>query len=120
MLATCSTYFRGLFVGRNVAGGGLSGSGCMAHPIVFIPDLSSDVMEHLLAFMYHGETTVTPEVLLPLIDAAKLLGIQGLMDPGNIRQLLEHNFEVAEGGEERGDHSKLGTQEEQEKQVGSA
>ena len=120
MLATCSTYFRGLFVGRNVAGAGLSGSGCMAHPIVFIPDLSSDVMEHLLAFMYHGETTVTPEVLLPLIDAAKLLGIQGLMDPGNIRQLLEHNFEVAEGGEERGDHSKLGTQEEQEEQVGSA
>ena len=111
MLATCSTYFRSLFVGRNVAGAGISGSGCMAHPIVFIPDLASDVMEHLLAFMYQGETTVTPEVLLPLIDAAKLLGIQGLMDPGNIRQLLEHNFEVDEG-EVKVDHGKLSRQEE--------
>ena len=112
VLATCSTYFRSLFVGRNVAGAGISGSGCMAHPIVFIPDLASEVMEHLLAFMYQGETTVTPEVLLPLIDAAKLLGIQGLMDPGNIRQLLEHSFEVDEGREERVDHGKLSRQEE--------
>ena len=114
VLATCSTYFRTLFVGRNVAGAGLSGSGCMAHPIVFIPDLAADVMEHLLSFMYQGETTVTPEVLLPLIDAAKLLGIQGLMDPGNIRQLLEHNFDVEEGREERVEHSQLGRQEEEQ------
>ena len=88
MLATCSTYFRQLFVGRSLAG---AGSGCSGHPIVFIPDLSDVVMEHLLAFMYRGETTVQPQVLLPLIDAAKLLGIQGLMDPGNIKQLLEQN-----------------------------
>lgn len=86
MLATCSTYFRSLFVGRPSAG-----PGCSAHPIVYIPDLSDTVMEHLLAFMYRGETTVQPQVLLPLIEAAKLLGIQGLMDPGNIKQLLEQN-----------------------------
>ena len=48
-------------------------------------------MEHLLAFMYRGETTVPTHALLPLIEAAKLLGIQGLMDPGNIKQLLEQN-----------------------------
>ena len=117
VLATCSTYFRSLFVGRNVAGAASSGSGCMAHPIVFIPDLASDVMEHLLAFMYQGETTVTPQVLLPLIDAAKLLGIQGLMDPGNIRQLLEQNFDVDEGQEERVDHKLVG---QEEGQVGTA
>lgn len=92
VLATCSTYFRSLFVGRGSAGCAGAWSGCGGgHPIVFIPDLSDAVMEHLLAFMYRGETTVRPELLLPLIDAAKLLGIQGLMDPGNIRQLLEQN-----------------------------
>ena len=90
-MATCSTYFRTLFVGRNVAG---ATSGCMAHPIVYIPDLSDNVMEHLLSFMYKGQTTVPPDLLLPLIDAAKLLGIQGLMDPGNIRQLLDHDLDV--------------------------
>ena len=88
VLATCSTYFRSLFVGRSVH---VPGSGCTGHPIVYIPDLSDQVMEHLLAFMYRGETTVPPQLLLPLIDAAKLLGIQGLMDPGNIKQLLEQN-----------------------------
>ena len=58
-------------------------------------------MEHLLAFMYRGETTVQPQVLLPLIDAAKLLGIQGLMDPGNIKQLLEQNCSSGEQQEEQ-------------------
>ena len=99
VLATCSTYFRSLFMGRNVAGVGL---GYPTHPIVFIPDLSDAVMDHLLAFMYQGQTTVPPDLLLPLIDAAKLLGIQGLMDPGNIRQLLEHDLEVGSLGEEQG------------------
>ena len=93
VLATCSTYFRSLFVGRSVH---TPGSGCTGHPIVYIPDLSDNVMEHLLSFMYRGETTVPPHLLLPLIDAAKLLGIQGLMDPGNIKQLLEHNGAIHE------------------------
>ena len=48
-------------------------------------------MEHLLAFMYRGETTVPTQDLLPLIESAKMLGIQGLMDPGNIKQLLEQS-----------------------------
>ena len=88
VLATCSSYFRQLFVGRGVTA---PGSGCAGHPIVYIPDLNDKVMEHLLAFMYRGETTVPTHALLPLIEAAKLLGIQGLMDPGNIKQLLEQN-----------------------------
>jgi len=88
VLATCSSYFRQLFVGRGVT---VSGSGCVGHPIVYIPDLNDKVMEHLLAFMYRGETTVPTQALLPLIEAAKLLGIQGLMDPGNIKQLLEQS-----------------------------
>ena len=69
----------------------MSGSGCVGHPIVYIPDMNDKVMEHLLAFMYRGETTVPTHALLPLIEAAKLLGIQGLMDPGNINQLLEQS-----------------------------
>ena len=100
MLATCSSYFRQLFVGRSVAGAG-SGFGCSSHPIVFIPDLSEVVMEHLLAFMYRGETTVQPQVLLALIDAAKLLGIQGLMDPGNIKQLNEQNGTKEDDSEDK-------------------
>ena len=58
-------------------------------------------MEHLLAFMYRGETTVHPQVLLPLIDAAKLLGIQGLIDPGNIKQLNEQNGTKEDDSEDK-------------------
>ena len=52
VLATCSSYFRQLFVGRSI---NASGSGCHAHPIVYIPDMTDRVMEHLLAFMYTGQ-----------------------------------------------------------------
>ena len=52
VLATCSSYFRQLFVGRSI---NASGSGCHAHPIVYIPDMEHRVMEHLLAFMYTGQ-----------------------------------------------------------------
>jgi len=86
VLATCSSYFRQLFVGRSI---NASGSGCHAHPIVYIPDMTDRVMEHLLAFMYTGQTTVPTHLLLPLIEAAKLLGIQGLTEPGKIEGLEE-------------------------------
>ena len=86
VLATCSSYFRQLFVGRSL---NASGSGCHAHPIVYIPDMTDRVMEHLLAFMYTGQTTVPTHLLLPLIEAAKLLGIQGLTEPGKIAGLEE-------------------------------
>jgi len=99
VLATCSSYFRQLFVGRAAA---VAGVGCVGHPIVYIPDMNDTVMEHLLAFMYRGETTVPTHALLPLIEAAKLLGIQGLMDPGNIKQLLEQN-EFVESNELKDD-----------------
>ena len=84
VLATCSSYFRQLFVGRTI---NANGSGCHAHPIVYIPDMTDRVMEHLLAFMYTGQTTVPTHLLLPLIEAAKLLGIQGLTEPGKIEGL---------------------------------
>merc|ERR1712083_262283 len=86
VLATCSSYFRQLFVGRSIAA---NGSGCHAHPIVYIPDMSDRVMEYLLAFMYTGQTTVPTHLLLPLIEAAKMLGIQGLTEPGKIEGLEE-------------------------------
>ena len=57
-------------------------------------------MEHLLAFMYRGETTVPTQDLLPLIESAKMLGIQGLMDPGNIKQLLEQRVRLSATGQE--------------------
>ena len=52
VLATCSSYFRQLFVGKSISS---NASGCHAHPIVYIPDMTDRVMEHLLAFMYTGE-----------------------------------------------------------------
>ena len=51
--------------------------------------MTDRVMEHLLAFMYTGQTTVPTHLLLPLIEAAKLLGIQGLTEPGKIAGLEE-------------------------------
>lgn len=92
VLATCSSYFRQLFVGRSVGAAG----GCHAHPIVYIPDMTDRVMEHLLAFMYCGETTVPTHLLLPLIEAAKLLGIQGLTEPGRIEGMEEGKMAVRE------------------------
>jgi hypothetical protein len=40
VLATCSAYFRHLFLGRGLAGN----ASCPAHPIVYIPDLSDEVL----------------------------------------------------------------------------
>ena len=53
------------------------GGSCHAHPIVFIPDLSEEVLELILAFMYKGEITVPSHLVLPLMEAARLLGVQG-------------------------------------------
>ena len=49
----------------------------VSHPIVFIPDLSEEVLELILGFMYKGEITVPSNLILPLMEAAKLLGVQG-------------------------------------------
>ena len=48
-----------------------------SHPIVFIPDLSEEVLELILGFMYKGEITVPSHLILPLMEAARLLGVQG-------------------------------------------
>ena len=45
-------------------------------------------MELLLAFMYQGEVTVASHHIIPLMEAAKLLGVQGLTEPLNSRSPL--------------------------------
>jgi len=45
------------------------------------------VMELLLAFMYQGEVTVASHHIIPLMEAARLLGVQGLTDPFTNRPL---------------------------------
>lgn len=116
VLATCSTYFRSLFLGKGLSGGSGLGGACQIHPIVYIPDMSGQVMEQLLAFMYRGEITVPTSDLVPLIEAAKLLGVQGLTDPqeameekhgahgeDEAKELLTSQIEDQETGEENED-----------------
>jgi len=98
VLATCSTYFRSLFLGKGLSGGSGLGGACQIHPIVYIPDLSGQVMEQLLAFMYRGEITVPTSDLVPLIEAAKLLGVQGLTDP---QEAIEENHRSSREDEAR-------------------
>ena len=72
VLVTCSSYFRHLFLREGMVGGDQG-----SHPIVYIPDLSEEVLELILGFMYKGEITVPSHLILPLMEAARLLGVQG-------------------------------------------
>ena len=76
VLATCSGYFRHIFLTK-----GMVGDKGACHPIVFIPDLSEEVLELILGFMYKGEITVPSHLILPLMEAARLLGVQGNFFP---------------------------------------
>ena len=48
------------------------------HPVIFVKDVESSEMEHLLQFIYRGEVDIPSEELERLIDIAKELGIVGL------------------------------------------
>ena len=70
ILSTCSTYFRALFA--TVAP--------HQYPVIVINDTEDEIMELLLRYMYSGQVSVTEEQLVPLVQAAKTLGIKGLVD----------------------------------------
>ena len=70
ILSTCSTYFRALFA--TVAP--------HQYPVIVINDTSDEIMELLVRYMYSGQVSVTEEQLVPLVQAAKTLGIKGLVD----------------------------------------
>jgi hypothetical protein len=62
------------------------------YQIVYLPagyrPVLLQVMELLLAFMYQGEVTVASHHIIPLMEAAKLLGVQGLTEPLNARSAI--------------------------------
>jgi len=70
VLSTCSPYFRSLF----------SSVPRWQHPILFLKDVDTAVVELLLRYMYSGQVSVSEDQLSPLVTAAKSLSIKGLLD----------------------------------------
>ena len=70
VLSTCSPYFRSLF----------AGVAAHQHPVIVISDTRDELVELLVRYMYSGQVSVTEEQLVPLVQAAKSLGIKGLID----------------------------------------
>jgi len=82
VLSTCSPYFRSLF----------SGLPHNQHPVIFIRDIQDSIVELLVRYMYSGQVSVAEDQIIPLVHAARSLGIKGLLDvplptnPGDMQQ----------------------------------
>lgn len=70
ILSTCSPYFRSLFASVPQH----------QHPVIFVRDLEPGILELLVKYMYSGQVSVSEDQLVPLVQAAKSLGIKGLLD----------------------------------------
>lgn len=70
VLSTCSAYFRSLF----------AGVAPHQHPVIVISEMEEGLVELLVRYMYSGQVSVTEDQLVPLVQAAKSLGIKGLID----------------------------------------
>ena len=70
VLSTCSAYFRSLF----------AGVAPHQHPVIVISETCDELVELLVRYMYSGQVSVTQDQLVPLVQAAKSLGIKGLID----------------------------------------
>ena len=46
------------------------------HPVIVLHEVEEDMMELLMRYMYSGQVSVTEEQLVPLVQAAKDLGIK--------------------------------------------
>ena len=69
VLSACSDYFEQMFaitIGK--------------HCVIVLKDISKEVFETLLKYMYFGEVEVKKELLSAVIDAAHSLSIKGLVD----------------------------------------
>ena len=66
VLSTCSPYFRSLF----------AGVAPHQHPVIVISEVREELVELLVRYMYSGQVSVTEEQLVPLVQAAKSLGIK--------------------------------------------
>ena len=85
VLSTCSPYFRSLF----------AGVAPHQHPVIVISEAREELVELLVRYMYSGQVSVTEEQLVPLVQAAKSLGIKGLIDvpvPDNQEQEQEQEI----------------------------
>ena len=78
VLSTCSAYFRSLF----------AGVAPHQHPVIVISETGDELVELLVRYMYSGQVSVTQDQLVPLVQAAKNLGIKGLID---VRPNLLHH-----------------------------
>ncbi|XP_055605507.1 protein abrupt-like [Uranotaenia lowii] len=67
VLAICSPYFQEMFV-----------SNPCKHPIIVLKDVSQNVMQELLQFMYQGEVNVKHSELQSFMKIAETLQIKGL------------------------------------------
>ena len=70
VLSACSEYFEQMFaltVGK--------------HPVIVLKDISKEVLETLLKYMYLGEVEVKKVLLSSVIEASQSLKIRGLSDP---------------------------------------
>jgi DNA-directed RNA polymerase subunit RPC12/RpoP len=70
ILATCSTYLRSLFHSIPYED----------HPVILVNDMKDEIIEMLIGYMYSGQVSVTQDEIVPLLSAAKSLGIKGLLD----------------------------------------
>lgn len=80
ILATCSPYFRKLFIDAT-----------SDKPIVLLKDTSYPVVKILLEYMYRGEVNVSLEHVPALLDLAALLQVKGLA----MREELNFGFPPA-------------------------
>lgn len=70
ILSICSSYLRNLF----------NSIPSSQHPVILIDDVTDEIVEMLIGYMYSGQVSVTQQQIVPLLNAAKSLGVKGLLD----------------------------------------
>ncbi|XP_059084127.1 zinc finger and BTB domain-containing protein 14-like [Tigriopus californicus] len=83
LLASCSNYFLRVFLETPTK-----------KPMIVVPEITTETMKHLLAFIYTGEVRVVEEVLENLIAAATMLQIRGLATASENEGGLDDSVEV--------------------------
>ena len=51
------------------------------HPLVYLTGVQFSVLEHILKFIYHGEVSISPDLLDSFLEVAQELQVKGLTNP---------------------------------------